>query len=67
MTKLSYQKPTVMPFGTVADLTRASFNNAQADSIFLNGVIVGSGHGSLDACISLDPTNPAGNCDVPTP
>lgn len=62
-----YQAPQVTVYGTAADLTRASFSNSQQDSIFLNGVIVGSAVGSLDACVSLDPAVPTGTCNVPNP
>lgn len=63
----SYVKPQLSRVGTIEDVTRASFNNSQQDSIFFNGVIVGNAHGSLDACISLNPQNPQGTCNVPTP
>ena len=58
----TYVSPRLSPIGTIEQLTRASFNNNQQDSIFLNGVIVGSAHGSLDACISLNPKSPSGTC-----
>ena len=63
----SYETPRVTIFGTVAELTRASFNNSQQDSIFFNGVVVGQGNGSLDACVSLNPKSPSGTCNVPNP
>ena len=65
MSKLNYEKPVVKTFGTVAELTRASFNNSQQDSIFFNGVIVGNATGSLDACVSTNPKVPSGTCNVP--
>ena len=63
----TYEAPSVIVFGTVAELTRASFNNSQQDSIFFNGVPVGNATGSLDACVSTDPQIPSGTCNVPTP
>ena len=64
MNKLSYQKPAMQQFGTVADLTRASGDNVQQDSIFFNGVLVGNLTGSLDACVSNNPQSPGGTCNA---
>ena len=57
-----YVAPQIQPLGTIADLTRASFNNSQQDSIFFSGIVVGQAQGSLDACISLNPKSPSGTC-----
>lgn len=62
-----YTRPQLRAFGSVEELTKASFNNAQQDSVFLNGQLVNNGLGSMDACVSTDPQVPSGTCNVPTP
>lgn len=63
--RTSYAAPVLVRFGTVESLTRASANSNAVDSIFFNGVLVGNLQGSLDACVSVDPQNPQGTCNVP--
>ncbi len=62
MTKQTYFRPEIIAIGTTAELTRASFDNSQQDSIFFAGVPVGNATGSLDACVADNPTQPSGNC-----
>ncbi len=62
MTGKSYSGPALVALGTIADLTRASFDNNQQDSIFFAGVPVGTATGSLDACVAENPQAPSGNC-----
>ena len=62
-----YTSPVLRSFGSVEELTKASFNNNQQDSVFLNGQQVNTGLGSMDACVSTNPKVPSGTCNVPTP
>lgn len=65
MQKHAYTAPRLEELGSFAGQTKATFINQQKDSIFFNGINVGSGQGSLDACVSTDPQNPSGTCNVP--
>lgn len=65
MQKNAYTAPRLEELGDITALTKATFITSPKDSIFFNGINVGSGQGSLDACVSTDPQNPSGNCDVP--
>lgn len=57
-----YKAPALTPYGSVTDVTRASFNNTQQDSVFWAGLQVGVAQGSMDACVSLNPQSPNGTC-----
>lgn len=59
---MTYTTPSVKVLGSVETLTRASFTNNQKDSIFFNGIVVGNAIGSMDACVSTNPTSPSGTC-----
>lgn len=59
-----YTAPQLTELGSVEALTKASFTNNQRDSIFFNGVPVGNAIGSLDACVSNNPTSPSGTCNA---
>ncbi len=59
----TYNSPQLRAFGSVEELTKASFNSSASDSLFLNGVLIGTLNGSLDACVVAgDPTDPNTNC-----
>lgn len=64
---MNYQTPRLNVFGRIEELTRASGDPSQTDSVFLNGVLTGNLTGSLDACVSTNPQSPSGNCNVPNP
>ncbi len=57
-----YCAPVLMDYGSIATMTRASFNNSQEDAIFFAGQQVGTAQGSLDACVSENPQSPSGTC-----